>query len=199
MLFVRRPVIHSRPVVFFTMTRNSSFRINIIGDDMFPEIKKILYTTDLSENARYAFGYAASLAVRYTATVTVLHVLENLSPPAFLLVSEILGEERWAKLKKQNSDQVIASIRRRIETFCDEQSCVLSDGESMVDQVIVKPGHPVDEIVVYAEKGGFDLVVMGSRGQGQGASRESALGSTSRKVLKRCRKPVLVVRLQEKG
>lgn len=164
---------------------------------MFPKVKKILYTTDLSENARYAFGYAASLAVCYTASITVLHVLESLSPSAFLLVSEILGEERWSELKKQNSDQVIASIRHRIETFCDEQSCVLSDGGPMVEQIIVKPGHPVDEIVACAEKGGFDLVVMGSRGNGQGALRDTLLGSTSRKVLKRCRKPVLVVSLQD--
>ena len=41
---------------------------------MIPEIKKILYTTDLSQNARYAFGYAASLANRYDAGITILHV-----------------------------------------------------------------------------------------------------------------------------
>jgi nucleotide-binding universal stress UspA family protein len=29
---------------------------------MVPEIKRILCATDLSENARYAFGYAVSLA-----------------------------------------------------------------------------------------------------------------------------------------
>ena len=28
---------------------------------MIPEINKILYTTDLSTNAKYAFGYAMSL------------------------------------------------------------------------------------------------------------------------------------------
>ena len=32
---------------------------------MIPEIRKILYTTDLSPNARFAFSYAASLANRY--------------------------------------------------------------------------------------------------------------------------------------
>ena len=40
-----------------------------------PDIKKILYSTDLSENARYCFGYAASLAHRYDALITILHVL----------------------------------------------------------------------------------------------------------------------------
>jgi len=45
-----------------------------------PQIKKILYATDLSENARYAFAYAASLANQYGAGVTILHVLEDPSP-----------------------------------------------------------------------------------------------------------------------
>jgi nucleotide-binding universal stress UspA family protein len=31
------------------------------------QIKKILYPTDLSENAKYAFDYAISLASRYGA------------------------------------------------------------------------------------------------------------------------------------
>ena len=46
---------------------------------MIPEIKNILYATDLSENARYAFGYAVSLANRCDAKITVLHVVEELS------------------------------------------------------------------------------------------------------------------------
>jgi len=42
---------------------------------MLPEIRKILYATDLSENARHAFGYAVSLANRYGAGITIMHVL----------------------------------------------------------------------------------------------------------------------------
>ena len=45
---------------------------------MIPEIKKILYTTDLSANARFAFSYAASLANRYDAGITILHILEEI-------------------------------------------------------------------------------------------------------------------------
>jgi len=47
---------------------------------MIPEIKKILYATDLSEGARRAFGYAASIANRFGAGVTTLHVIEDTSP-----------------------------------------------------------------------------------------------------------------------
>jgi len=44
-----------------------------------PDIKKILYATDLSENSRHAFAYAAGIANRYEAGVTVLFVIEELS------------------------------------------------------------------------------------------------------------------------
>jgi nucleotide-binding universal stress UspA family protein len=39
------------------------------------EIKRILYTTDLSLHARHAFSYAVSLANRYDAKISILHVL----------------------------------------------------------------------------------------------------------------------------
>ena len=59
-------------------------------------LQKILYPTGLSENARYAFGYAVSIANRYDAKITVLHVVEELSSFARSMVEEILGEKRWA-------------------------------------------------------------------------------------------------------
>jgi nucleotide-binding universal stress UspA family protein len=40
---------------------------------MLPEIKKILYATDLSENARYAARYAVALAERFNAEITTMH------------------------------------------------------------------------------------------------------------------------------
>jgi len=41
------------------------------------EIKKILYATDLSESARYAFAYALSLANLYGARITFVRVLRE--------------------------------------------------------------------------------------------------------------------------
>jgi len=48
----------------------------------------------------------------------VLHVLEELSPNAAVMVGDILGEERWEDLRKRNEDQVIQSIKDRVEKFC---------------------------------------------------------------------------------
>ena len=162
---------------------------------MIPEIKKILYTTDLSENARYSFGYAASLANRYGAGLTVLYVLEELSPNALAVVSDFLGKEGLKDLKKRNKAKALQSTRNRIETFCDEASEKMPACPFRVDDIIVEIGHPVDRIIRQTEKTGCDMVVMGSRGQGVLAG--TVLGSTSRRVLRRCKKPVLIIRLPE--
>ena len=159
---------------------------------MIPEIKKILYTTDLSESARYAFGYAASLANRYGAGVTFLHVL-HVSFTSDSLVSQILGEEKWNELKGTNEKRVIDTIREQLERFCEEASRELPDCPFITDEIIVKVGNPVEEILLQTETGDCDLVVMGAHGQGVLA--QVMMGSTSRRVMRRCKKPVLVVRL----
>lgn len=160
---------------------------------MVPEITKILYATDLSENARYAFKYASTIANRFGAAITILHVLEELSPSSLGLVSEIVGKERWADLKKRNEEKVVTSIRARIEDVCNEISQSIPECPFIVQEIIVKTGHPVDQIIHYAEKEDIDMVVIGS--YGQGIFSEAMLGSTSRRVLRQCAKPVLVVRL----
>ena len=160
---------------------------------MVPEIKNILYATDLSENARFALKYTSTIANRFGAAITILHVLEELSPSSLGLVSEIVGKERWADLKKRNEEKVITSIRTRIEDVCNEISQSIPECPFIVQEIIVKTGHPVDQIIHYAEKEDCDMVVIGS--YGQGIFSEAVLGSTSWRVLRQCTKPVLVVRL----
>ena len=158
-----------------------------------PEIKRILYTTDLSENARYAFSYAVSLANQYDAKITVLHVLEELSPTALWMVGDIIGEKRWSALKTDKEGAVIASLRLRLQGFCEEVANDVPDCPFVVEKTMVKTGHPVDRIIDLADTGGFDVIVMGSRGLGM--LGDVMLGSTSRRVLRRCSIPVMVVRL----
>jgi nucleotide-binding universal stress UspA family protein len=160
---------------------------------MIPEIKKILYATDLSENARYAFGYAASLANRYGASITLLHVLEDVSTYADSMVINIVGEEKWGELRKNNEQEVLETIKGRIEKFCEDVSNNLPACPFITDEIIVKTGHPVEEILHQAKRSDCDMVVMGTRGHGILA--DAVIGSTSRRVLRRCKKPVLIVHL----
>ena len=163
---------------------------------MIPEIKKIFYATDLSENARHSFGYAASLANSYGAGITILHVLEDVSAYQDSLVINVIGEQKWDELRKNKEQVVLDTIRERLEKFCEDVSRELPACPFITDDIIVKIGNPVEEILQEVDASGCDIVVMGTRGHGIMA--DAMMGSTSRRVLRRCKKPVLVVRLPER-
>ena len=162
---------------------------------MIPDIKKILYATDLSDNARYAFGYAISLANRYDAKITVLNVVEELSPFAQSMVEDIVGTERLEALRKDKEVKVIESIKQRLQDFCQQAIQEVPECSLAVEKTIVESGQPVDSVIRHAEEMDADLIVMGSHGQGVLA--DVTMGSTSRRVLRRCSRPVLIIRLPE--
>jgi nucleotide-binding universal stress UspA family protein len=162
---------------------------------MLPDIKRILYATDLSENARHAFGYAASLANRYGAKIIVLHVIEDFSPSATLQLVSMFGEDKWKEIRKRQEKEVLETIRKRLETFYREAWPDMVDHDFAAGDVVVKTGEPVNQILKQAEQTGCDVIVMGTHGQGMFA--EALLGSTARRVVHRSRTPVLVVRLPE--
>jgi len=158
-----------------------------------PEIKKILYVTDLSENSRHAFAYAASIANQYGAGVTILHVMEELSPNATAQISAYVGDEEWAQIKKRNEQEVIDTIKSRLENFCAEASSELPECPFITDKTLVKVGYPSNVILEHAHNGGFDMVVIGTHGHS--AIVDAMIGGTARRVLRRCKIPVLAVRL----
>ena len=67
-------------------------------------IKKILYTTDLSWSARYAFAYALNLAGKYQASLVILHVLEEV-PDLDRKVTGYISEKDWAEIRARNEDE----------------------------------------------------------------------------------------------
>ncbi len=160
-----------------------------------PEIKKILYTTDLSENARYAAGYAASIANRYGAGITLMHALEQLSPYRESLVVNVIGDAKWHEIMEKNETEVHEKFRKKLEEFCHEMNDEHPTCPFIVDGFIVKAGNPVELILNEVKKGKYDLVVMGAHGHKPLV--DAVMGSTSRRVLRRCKTPVLVVRLPE--
>ena len=157
-----------------------------------PQIKKILYATDLSENARFAFGYAMSLANLYGAGITILHVLES-SPSSESLVTNVIGKEKWNELRKDNEQEIINTIKKRLENFCEEVTREVPACPFITDEIIVRVGLPADVILDLVESHDYDLLVMGAHGHGLLGS--ALMGSISRRVVRRSEKPVLVIRL----
>ena len=174
---------------------------------MVPEIKKILFATDLSNNSRHAFNYAISAADKYGATITILHVMEEISPSANLHLKNFIGEESWQKLQQsheQEARQILigkkkegAMIREALGKFCEEAQKNLAQFKFMTDDIVVAKGNVVDEILALTQTRGCDLIVMGYHSRGK--LEEAVMGSTTRRVLRRSKIPVLLVRLPEEA
>ena len=162
---------------------------------MIPDIKKILYTTDLSETSNYAFNYAASVANRYDAKIIILHVLKDVTHSSEELVTNVIGEQKWQEILGRNKMEVIEKIQKRLADFCDQTRSELSGCPFLVENIIVKIGNPVDEIVQEAENNDYDMIIMGARGHG--AIAGTVIGSVSRRVVRRCKIPVLLIRMPE--
>lgn len=164
---------------------------------MLPAIKKILYATDLSANARYAFDHAASIANKYSATITALYVLKDLPPDSQFRVEAALGKEKWNEIRDQAELDLLRDIRSRLDHFCEERQGEVDDCPFIVDEIIVIPGEPATRILDICDKKNFDLIVIGAHGHGRMAG--AMLGSTVRRVIRRAAVPTMIVRMPEEA
>jgi nucleotide-binding universal stress UspA family protein len=154
---------------------------------MIPEIKRILYTTDLSPNSAYAFRYAINSAKKHDAGIIILHVVEEMAP--------FFGEERLKAISEKKIDEAMDRIRKRLKIFCDRE---LKDDPECADKVVsieICQGYPPEEILKKVDELNCDVIVMGTHGKG--IIRHSFLGSAAGKVLRRVRKPVFIIPLPE--
>jgi nucleotide-binding universal stress UspA family protein len=163
---------------------------------MLPTIKRILYTTDLSENSRFAFSYAATVANQFGAKIIILHILEDISANIHSQVSSLLGENRWQELQKQKEAEFFTTIEARLTEFCDELNTQYGEAcPFVVEDKIMEKGNAVEQILKLSQAKQCDLIVMGTHGHGLLA--DALIGSTARRVVRRSRIPVMVIRLPE--
>ena len=155
---------------------------------MIPQIQKILYATDLSENSSYAFLYAIDMANRHGAKIIILHAIEPI--PAY---AELYVEDK-DEFKRKQHDELVQSMQNHLQAFCKKTetetglSCV-----ELVSKILVTVGHPPEEILNAANKEGCDVIVIGTHGKG--FLTHSFLGSVSNAVLHRTQKPVFTIPL----
>jgi nucleotide-binding universal stress UspA family protein len=174
---------------------------------MIPHIKKILFTTDLSKQTRYAFDYAISLASRYGASLTILYVMEDLSPAQSANLQGFIGDERWEDLRQSHEQEVRQiligkkkegrMIREALgDMFASTQKDFKEAPGVMAEEIVVTQGDAVDCILQEVEARACDLIVMGYHSRGR--LEEAIIGSVSRSVLRRSKVPVFLVRLPER-
>jgi len=166
------------------------------------KIEKILFATDLSQNSRNAFKYAAGLANQYGASIVIFHVMLGLTDKFKKRIISLLGQEAWEHIRdtketgvrkiligKKTERQVLQNILRQISERLQTE-----DGLDTfeTDEIIVGEGQNIaDEICAVARDKNCDTIVMS--GRGESLLDTASLGGITRDVLRRSRIPVLVI------
>jgi nucleotide-binding universal stress UspA family protein len=160
---------------------------------MIPEIKKILYTTDLSDNSAYAFRYAINSAKKHAAKIVILHVIEELPSNIKALVASYIDDDQQKNIAEESLTHSMDRIRKRLKIFCDKE--LKNDPESLdrIESIEVCQGYPADVILKKADTLGCDTIIMGTHGKG--VIKSTYLGSMTKKVLRQVRKPVFIIPL----
>jgi nucleotide-binding universal stress UspA family protein len=137
-------------------------------------IKNILVPLDGSKNSFKALTKAIYLAKKCDASITALYVLRvAYDNPNLLYVPQTQNE-----LKK-------------VEKFLDTAKKQVSKNSIGFKKKTLF-GHEAKQIVDFAQKQKFDLIVMGARGHGR--IKQMILGSISNTVVHSSKIPVLVVK-----
>jgi len=152
-------------------------------------IQKILVALDGSEPSERALEYAVEFAERWGAELTLLAVIPRVMLPVF--PDEGFGATPIAAAK--DFGQYQKRMRTIYQNVLTEAETDLRRDHPEVKVVTrLEEGRPSSTIVGVAEEDDFDIIVMGSRGIG--GITGWILGSTSRRVVDSCTKPILIVK-----
>ena len=135
--------------------------------------KKILLAIDGSQFSQRATVIASDMALKYEATLIIVH--------AFPHTSDVLGYDEFSKLvaKRKNAGQEII----------DEARKGIDEGIEIIEELL--EGNEAESILTVTETYDADLILMGTRGHGK--LTELLIGSVSQKVLHHAKCPVMIV------
>jgi len=141
-------------------------------------ILSLLVATDFSDDAARAIQRGARLANKLTARLQLLHVM---SGPSLQALRELFPNPAEAEAK------IFADAQRML----DEQADALEQNATTT----VKVGKVLEEILAACDN--TDLLVLGARGLNP--LRDLLLGTTAERLLRKCMRPVLVVKQETKA
>jgi len=143
-------------------------------------IRRILFPTDFSEHAEYAWPFALQFAQEFGAEVHLLHVV---APPPRLTEAYSLqfDPEKFAAVLTAEAH---ASLDRLVRAAAKDSTIGFRPE--------VRIGVDFHEIIDYARKQEIDLIVMATHGRTGLA--HALVGSVAEKVVRKAPCPVLTVK-----
>jgi universal stress protein A len=142
-------------------------------------IRRILFPTDLSGPAAYAWPFALTFARKFCAEVHLLHVV---APPPRLTEAHAM---------KFHPEKMVQSLAAEAAASMDEQ-VEAAKARGLIFHREVRVGTDYREIVQYAMKHDIDLIVMATHGRTGLA--HVFLGSVAERVARMAPCPVLTIK-----
>ncbi|MFI5339875.1 MAG: universal stress protein [Candidatus Methylomirabilales bacterium] len=142
-------------------------------------IRRILFPTDFSEPAEYAWPYALTFAQEFGAEVHLVHVV---TPPPRLTEAYAVDFDPERTVQALTAEAG-ASMDRQVEA---------AKSRGLIFRREVRVGVDYREIIDYATKYDIDLIVMATHGRTGLA--HVLLGSVAEKVVRKAPCPVLTIK-----
>ena len=146
----------------------------------YPKYKKVLFCTDFSENADYAFEFAFGIAKRDDGLLYILHVIPY--NPYEEFAGGFIGKENLEEIQKSIEEDLDNKYR---EHYVEK----IEKGVRF--EIVTKSGREDDEILKFAKQEKADLLVMGTHGRT--GIEHVFFGSVAEKVLRHSPFPVFVI------
>jgi len=151
----------------------------------YPKYKKVLFCTDFSENADYAFDYAYGIAKRDEGLLYILHVIPE--------------NPHQAYAENYISKEDLKRIQKSIEEYLDDnysERYVKKIENGVKFEIITKSGREDDEIIKFAKQEKVDIIVMGTHGRT--GIEHVFFGSVAEKVLRHSPFPIFIIPCKKK-
>jgi nucleotide-binding universal stress UspA family protein len=156
-----------------------------------PQIKTILYATDLAPRAPVVFRHAVGVAKGVGARIVLLHALEPLGTTAASLVENVVPRDQLDAVRRQGLANVEKEIHSRLDAFCKQELGPGASERDVVAEIRILHGAPAQTILAEAARLPADLIVMGTHGHP--ALERFLVGSVASRVVQQSPIPVLLV------
>jgi nucleotide-binding universal stress UspA family protein len=141
---------------------------------------KIIYGTDFSASTSRAGRLAASLARKLGDGLVVAHVVD---PPSFFTMGVGVLEEPMMREMTAKAGELVGSVAAGLRVV----------GDRPIEQRVLV-GQPDEMLAELAEREGARMIVVGTRGRtGSSALGRLLVGTVAERLVRSCRRPVLVV------
>ena len=146
----------------------------------YPKYKKVLFCTDFSENADYAFEFAYGIAKRDEGIFYILHVIPYNPHQGY--AESFINTEDLKKIQKAVEEDTANNYKERYEKKIEE---------GIPYEFVTKSGREDEEILTFAKQEHVDIIVMGTHGKT--GIEHVFFGSVAEKILRHSPFPVFVI------